>query len=78
MDAKTEMYPTDRETAVAILPRRVSMLRHFLRSKIHGVTVTEANVNYVGSLAIDDELMELCGLQETKLYISQMLQMESG
>jgi len=38
------------------------MLRNFLRSKLHGVHVTEANLHYVGSLSIDAELMELVGI----------------
>ena len=38
------------------------MLRNFLRSKLHGVHVTEANLHYVGSLSIDVELMELAGI----------------
>jgi len=29
-----------------------------LKSKIHRVTVTEANLNYVGSVTIDEELLE--------------------
>ena len=29
-----------------------------LKSKIHRVTITEANLNYVGSITIDEELME--------------------
>ena len=29
-----------------------------LKSKIHNVTVTEANVNYIGSVTIDEKLME--------------------
>ncbi len=33
-----------------------------LKSKIHRVTVTEANLNYVGSIAIDEELMEAANL----------------
>ena len=28
-----------------------------LKSKIHRVTITEANLNYVGSITIDEELM---------------------
>ena len=28
-----------------------------LKSKIHRVTVTEANLNYVGSVTIDEELL---------------------
>lgn len=42
------------------------MLRTFLRCKIHRATVTEANVDYVGSLSIDEELMELAGLKENE------------
>jgi len=33
------------------------MIREVLISKIHGATVTEANVNYNGSIAIDTELL---------------------
>lgn len=40
------------------------MLRSLLRSKIHRATVTEANVDYVGSLSIDEDLADLAGLQE--------------
>ena len=29
-----------------------------LKSKIHNVTVTEANINYIGSVTIDEKLME--------------------
>lgn len=29
-----------------------------LKSKIHRVTVTEANLNYVGSITIDEDLMD--------------------
>ncbi len=29
-----------------------------LKSKIHGATVTEANIRYMGSITIDEELME--------------------
>ena len=43
------------------------MLRSFLRSKIHRATITEANVEYVGSLAIDEELMELAGIAENEV-----------
>lgn len=34
------------------------MLLHIHKSKIHRATVTEANLNYVGSITIDEELME--------------------
>ena len=33
-----------------------------LRSKIHKATVTQADVSYIGSITIDEELMEKVGL----------------
>ncbi|MBW7459908.1 aspartate 1-decarboxylase [Paenibacillus sepulcri] len=35
------------------------MFRTMMKSKIHRATVTEANLNYVGSITIDENLMEL-------------------
>jgi aspartate 1-decarboxylase len=37
-------------------------MRFFLRSKIHNARVTHADVHYVGSITIDEELMEKAGL----------------
>lgn len=41
------------------------MIIECLKSKIHRVTITQANVNYVGSITIDKRLMEaaniICG-----------------
>ncbi len=37
-------------------------MRWQLRSKIHQATVTEADVNYVGSITIDEDLMDRVGL----------------
>ena len=34
------------------------------KSKIHKVTVTEANLNYVGSITIDEEIMDVANLLE--------------
>ena len=34
------------------------MFRTMMKSKLHRATVTEANLNYVGSVTIDRELME--------------------
>ncbi len=34
------------------------MLRTMFRSKIHRATVTEANLNYVGSVTIDSDLLK--------------------
>ncbi|GHT79729.1 aspartate 1-decarboxylase [Bacteroidia bacterium] len=35
-----------------------------LKSKIHRVTVTEANLNYIGSITIDEALMDAANLIE--------------
>jgi len=35
-----------------------------IKSKIHRVTVTEANLNYVGSITIDEELLEAANMIE--------------
>ena len=40
------------------------MLVEFLKSKIHQVTVTQANVNYIGSITIDETLMEAANILE--------------
>ena len=37
-------------------------MRWVLRSKIHKANVTEANIDYVGSIEIDEELIEKVGL----------------
>ena len=34
-----------------------------LKSKIHGATVTESNLNYEGSLTIDENLIEAAGMR---------------
>lgn len=36
-------------------------MRWMLRSKIHKATVTEANVNYIGSITIDELLVKKAG-----------------
>lgn len=38
------------------------MIIEVLKSKIHRVTVTEANVDYVGSITVDEALMEAAGI----------------
>lgn len=47
-------------------------MRWVLRSKIHNATVTEANLFYVGSITIDEDLIEAVGLwpQEKVLVVS--------
>lgn len=43
---------------------KTKMLLDFLYSKIHRATVTDADLNYVGSITIDETLMEASRLQE--------------
>lgn len=38
------------------------MLRPFCRAKLHRVTITDANLQYQGSLTLDTELMDAAGL----------------
>src|SRR3954468_1977588 len=40
------------------------MRRRMMKSKIHRATVTDANLNYVGSITVDRELMDLADLHE--------------
>jgi aspartate 1-decarboxylase len=42
------------------------MLRTMMKSKLHRATVTEANLNYVGSITIDQDLMELIDVYENE------------
>ncbi len=39
-------------------------MRVFLRSKIHNATVTDANLNYVGSMTVDVALLEKADMAE--------------
>ena len=40
------------------------MTLEMLKSKIHSATVTQAELNYVGSITIDESLMEAAGIIE--------------
>ena len=40
------------------------MLREFLHSKIHRATITDSNLNYVGSITIDEEFLEKANIKE--------------
>lgn len=37
-----------------------------LKSKVHRVVITEANLNYVGSLTLDEDLMEAANMIENE------------
>ena len=47
-----------------------------LKSKIHRVTVTEADLNYIGSVTIDQDLMDAANLIENEKV--QILNMHNG
>ena len=40
------------------------MIIEVLKSKIHRVSVTDANLNYVGSITIDEDLMDAANIIE--------------
>ena len=40
------------------------MYRRMMKSKIHRATVSDANLNYVGSITIDTALLELADIRE--------------
>lgn len=42
------------------------MLIEVLKSKIHRAVVTEANLNYVGSITIDEDLMDAANIIENE------------
>lgn len=52
------------------------MMIEVLKSKIHRVRVTEANLNYVGSITIDEELMKAAGMIESEKV--QILDINNG
>ena len=42
----------------------ILLILNMLKCKIHRATVTEADLNYVGSITIDEDLMDTAGLIE--------------
>jgi aspartate 1-decarboxylase len=52
------------------------MLIEVLKSKIHRVTVTGANLNYIGSIAIDEDLMDAANIIENEKV--QVLNLNNG
>jgi len=39
------------------------MLRCMLRAKIHMATVTDSNINYEGSLTVDEDILNVAGIR---------------
>ena len=52
------------------------MLIEVLKSKIHRVRVTQANLNYVGSITIDEDLMDAANMIEGEKV--QILDINNG
>lgn len=52
------------------------MIIEILKSKIHRVTVTEANLNYIGSITIDEDLMNAANIIEHEKV--QVLNLNNG
>lgn len=42
------------------------MVIEVLKSKVHRVAITEADLNYVGSLTLDEDLMDAAGMIENE------------
>lgn len=42
------------------------MFRMMMNSKLHRATVTEANLNYVGSITIDEDLLDAANMYENE------------
>lgn len=42
------------------------MFRTMMNGKIHRATVTEANLNYVGSITIDQDILDAVGMVENE------------
>lgn len=45
-----------------IIELEIAMLLNILKSKIHRVVVTEANLDYIGSITIDEDLMDAANI----------------
>lgn len=42
------------------------MMIHVVKSKLHNVHVTEADLNYIGSITIDEDLMDAANIVENE------------
>lgn len=52
------------------------MMLTMLKGKIHRATVTQAELNYVGSITVDTELMKAAGILEYQMV--QIVDVENG
>ena len=44
-------------------------MKKYLNAKIHNLRITEANVNYTGSITIDRDLIEAAGLEKYEMVL---------
>jgi aspartate 1-decarboxylase len=58
------------------MEKQVGMLIEVVKSKIHNVSVTEANLNYIGSISIDEDLMDAANIIENEKV--QVVNMNNG
>ena len=49
------------------------MTLEMLKSKIHRATVTQSALDYIGSITVDEALMEAAGLMSNYNYISWLI-----
>ena len=49
------------------------MLRMMMNSKIHRATVTQADLNYVGSITIDEDILDAVGMLANEKYMSLII-----
>ncbi len=62
MDRADRVGVNNGNTVALVQKRIIEMLRLMLRSKIHRATVTDANLEYEGSLTVDPILLEAAGM----------------
>ena len=46
----------------SVIELKIAMLLNILKSKIHRVVITEANLDYIGSITIDEDLMDAANI----------------
>jgi aspartate 1-decarboxylase len=54
------------EIVTFVPPNKKTMDIEILKSKVHRATITEANLNYVGSLTLDEDLMDAANMIENE------------
>src|SRR5690606_1576723 len=63
-DRQHHHYPVVLRPPTSIRQGYSDMTIEVLRAKIHRISITEANVDYVGSITLDRDLVDAAGLVE--------------